>query len=160
MGVSSLWMREDAVRIRTVLMASSLALLTGAASAPAAPQDARETPPGEGIICAMAIFGVIAEIGRRCYPDSLPEFQEELRQSLARMDAYVLANSDMTPEDLERFKADQTGASVPDAELCSSDFASIYTESPSAETTDAGEFRSYVDQLVARPGTPTWGTCL
>lgn len=159
MGVSSLWMREKAVRIRTVLVAGALAVLTGAASTPT-PQDARETPPGEGIICAMAIFGAIAEIGRRCYPDRLPEFQEELRQSLVRMDAYVLANSDTTAEDLERFKADQTGVGVPDAELCSSEFASIYTEPPPEAITDAAEFRTYVDQLVARPGTPTWGTCL
>jgi hypothetical protein len=108
----------------------------------------------------MAIFGAIAEIGRRCYPDRLPEFQAELRQSLVRLDAYVLANSDMTAEDLERFKADQSGAGLADAELCSSEFSSVYTEPQATEAMDADDLRSSIDQLVARPGTPTWGTCV
>jgi hypothetical protein len=141
-------------------MAGVLALLMGAASAPSVPQDAEGAPPGEGVICTMAIFGAIAEIGRRCYPDRLPEFQAELRQSLVRLDAYVLANSDMTAEDLERFKADQSGAGLSDAELCSSEFGSVYTEPQATEAMDADDLRSSIDQLVARPGTPTWGTCV
>lgn len=146
------------MKVGTVAMAGALGLLTGAA----APvwQDRLEAPPGEGVICAVALFGAIEEIGRRCYPDRLPEFQAELRQSLARLDAYVLANSDMTAEDLARFKADQSGADVPDAELCSSEFGSIYTDPAPAATTDAMEFSAYVDRLVARPGEPTWGTCV
>ena len=129
----------------------------GAASASPAPQVPRETPPGEGVICAWAIYSLVEEVGRRCAPGRYPEAQEELRRTVQRLDDYVRANSDFTPEQISRFKSEQAHIGASEAELCQGDGLQMFE---SLARIEPGDLSLSIDALVARPGDPTWGTCL
>lgn len=138
-------------------MASILTLPIVAASTAPAPQVTREAPPGEGVICAWAIYSLIEEVGRRCAPERFPENQAELRRTVQRLDDYVRANSKLTPEEIARFKTEQANVGAPEAVLCQGDALQMFE---SLGQTNPVELSRSIDALVARPGTPTWGTCL
>ena len=145
------------MKIRSVWMASVLTLPIIAASTSPAPQVSREVPPGEGVICAWAIYSLIEEVGRRCAPERYPEGQAELRRSVQRLDDYVRANSQLTPEEIARFKSEQAHIGAPEAELCQGEPLQMFE---GVGQIDPVELSTSIDALVARPGTPTWGTCL
>jgi hypothetical protein len=139
--------------------AGVLALLSVTWSASAQVQD-HQPPPGEGVLCSWALVTLTAEVGRMCHAGESPEVQAELDAAVARFDAFVLANStpSATPESVAEFKRVQgkTGASA--EMLCaSSDAERMYQTIVSQ---DLVRLRESVDQLLARPGPPSWGTCL
>lgn len=150
--------------LRTHWIAAAAALTTAVLPAGSgAVQSAQppQAPGGQGVMCAVMLYGVVAEIGRRCHPDRLPAFQAELRQSIATLDAYVLANSNMTPERLARIRAEQAGGDLPDDELCSADsFSAIYTQPDVDEGAEVAKMRAEIAAMTARPGTPTWEPCV
>ena len=116
-----------------------------------------EPAPGEGVICHMGIYNMLAEYGRRCSPPPKPEFQAELERSIVRIDEYVLANSKISRDQIAAFKLKQSRVGAPDASICRADFGEMYQ---SASKASATELRDSVDKLLARPGEPTWGDCL
>lgn len=125
---------------------------------PAARKPPREPPPGEGLICTWALVVNSAEVGRRCFPGENPEFQAELERSEARLDAFVPANGkDATPENIARFKATQGHVGRPKDQVCFADAIMIYR---AFEKAGVQNLRETVDKGVARPGEPTWGSCL
>lgn len=145
------------MKVRSFWIASALGLLMGAASTSPTPQATREAPPGEGVICAWAIYSLVEEVGRRCAPGRYPEAQTELRRTVQRLDEYVRANSDFTPEQIAQFKSEQAHVGVPEAELCQGDGLEMFEH---IAQIDPIELSTGIDALVARPGAPTWGTCL
>lgn len=130
--------------------------LLGAAPSPAS--QTPETPPGEGVICAWAIYSVLDEVGRRCTSNASPEMKAEIRHAVEALDAYVMTNAALTADQVHQFKVQQGGAETPDAMLCGGDALGML-EHTQANVSPA-ELRASVDALVARPGEPTWGTCL
>lgn len=140
------------------LVATVLGLaFNGAQAAPPPGMAQRTPPPGEGIICAWAIYAAAAEIGARCFPREAPEFQAELNRSVGRIDAYVLKNSKATPEDVARFKRDQGHVGYPKELICKGDGLQLYH---SLKSVGAARLRAATDAAVGQPGEPTWGTCL
>ena len=135
---------------------TAVVLLAGVPAASAAPQSAaRESPAGEGVLCAIALYSGIAEIARTCTPDTAPALQAELVRQVERLDAYALANG-MTPETLADFKR-QNLAGISDPAMCAAHMEDGFA---SALTADPADLRAGVDEMVARPGTPTWGSCI
>lgn len=133
------------------------ALLAAGPMAAQAQSPAREPPPGEGVICALAIYSAIAEVGARCRAGQDAALQSSIRGIVASLDDYVLRNGDISPEQLRKFKASQAGATTPTERLCKGDVVLMYD---AMKGQDARKVRSEVDKLLARPGQPTWGTCL
>lgn len=123
----------------------------------ARPAPARERPAGEGVICALGIFSAMKEVGGRCFPGQDSDFQAELGRAVARLDEYVLTNSEWTAADLETFKKDQSEVGAPVSQLCREDLTVMYRHM--AEGGPA-PLKSGTDELVARPGKPSWGDCL
>jgi hypothetical protein len=70
---------------------------------------ARLPEPGEGVVCAWAIYTVASEVGKRCYPGEHAEVQAELHRAVSRIDAYVVANTKppVTQQQLDKFKREQ-----------------------------------------------------
>jgi hypothetical protein len=145
----------------SVVMLAILALALGGA----APADdlrspempTRVRPPGEGVICAMGLYNIIAEVGRRCMPGQDPAFQAELNRAITQIDDYVLRNSTLTPADLNRFKREQALLGAPEARLCRNDLIAQYRH---AASMGGDRLREETRLLLARPGPPTWGDCL
>lgn len=135
---------------------AAIILAAGVPAASAAPQSApRERPAGEGVLCALALYSGIVEVARRCTPETAPALQAELVRQVERLEAYSLANG-MTPEALADFKR-QNLAGPSDPAMCAA-----YMEDgfESALTVDPADLRAGVDAMVARPGAPTWGSCI
>lgn len=106
----------------------------------------------------MGILNAMAEVGRRCFPGENPELQAELARATARIDEYVLRNSNATPADLQSFKRDQSQVGGDAEALCSDpEIAGMYRQMAAS---DLAQARADLDRLLARPGTPTWGDCL
>jgi hypothetical protein len=144
------------------MVAAALAALgaTAPAGAPELPSQAavgRDSPPGEGVICAAGLYAAAAEVGRRCLAHPDPAVQAELDAAVARFDAYMLADPDWNRAALDRFKREQALVGSPAAELCASDAVMIYRGLAEA---GAESLRISSQQLVSRPGRPTWGDCL
>jgi hypothetical protein len=144
--------------VLALVAASFLAALGGEPFAFA--QSGRRTPePGEGVICAWALYSVATEVAGRCYPGQNVEVQQELVRSVARIDAFVIANADpqVTEQQVEEFKRQQGGVGADEELLCHGDAEQLYQ---SLAAQGASEIRQSIDTLVSRPGPPTWGTCL
>lgn len=135
----------------------AVAAALGLAAFGAAPRQSAEPSrrPGEGVLCALAIYSALTEASRRCAPDTAPEAQAELRRQVERLDAYALANG-MTAETLAAFKA-QHVPSASDPAICEMYRRDRFDEALEIEPE---ALRTYVDDLTARPGTPAWGDCL
>ncbi|WP_439471740.1 hypothetical protein [Brevundimonas sp.] len=147
------------MRRRLSLIPLSIVALTGLAAFGNAPvQTAREAPPGEGVVCAWALYSFASDVVERCPSNVSPEMKAELKRSVERLDAYVRANSEITQEDFDQFKREQANVGRPEAEICQADadegLVDAMTQMP------VTQLRIYIDDLTARPGAPTWGTCL
>ena len=116
-----------------------------------------ETQPGEGVLCLWTYTVASAEIGRRCRSGRNPELQAELERAVERFDAYVLRNApEATPEMVERFKREQGLSGASTAVICESEITGLYDR---IEGLGIAHLRSQVDEMLARPGRPTWGDC-
>jgi hypothetical protein len=132
-------------------------LLAGPASvAEGQASDERAKPPGEGVMCALAIYSAMDQVGRVCFPGQDPAMQAEVGRAVAKLDRYVLANG-WTAEDLAHFKREQASVDTPKDKLCKGDFLDLYK---AAKTSDPAALGAAVDKATSRPGQPTWGTCL
>jgi hypothetical protein len=134
--------------LQRLALATSLTLL-------AVPAGAR-SPPGEGVICAAALYTYADEVMSKCHAGKQPKLQAELRRGVKRIDAYLLKNSTMTRADLVAFKREQAGVGRPAEVLCGVDDEGLYK---ALTNKSPQELRSFFDNLLARPGKPTWGTC-
>lgn len=123
----------------------------------AAPPPAKDPRAGEGVLCMMVFVDAAAEVGRVCHAGENPVFQAELDGAVGRFDTYVLKNSAITPEQLTQFKREQAHIGAPKEVLCKGDMASIYSTFLSQ---GVEKLHSGIDQLLARPGKPTWGDCV
>lgn len=125
-------------------IAASLVLTGETAPAPAA---------GEGVLCGLAIYSAVAEVGRQCFAERNLDFQSHVRHNIARIEAFVRANSAMTQADLEQFEHRQ----APRDNACAADLTKFYQAFAKA---GSAAIDQDVDRLIARPGPPTWGQCL
>lgn len=130
-------------------------LLFCAASSPLAQE--REPPPGEGIFCALAIYSYVDQVAAACRPTEAPELRAALRESVARLKTYVLANGGGTEAEVEQFLRDQGGVGAAKERLCTGDPLMMYE---AIKRSGPAQLRSGIGTMVARPGKPTWGTCL
>jgi hypothetical protein len=114
-------------------------------------------PPGEGVFCMYAFLVVAQQVGRRCFAGQDSDLQAQLDASVSAFDEYVRRNSDATPADIAKFKADQGHEGAPSAVLCHGDALRLYEMFRSKGATFV---RSWSESMVARPGRPTWGDCV
>ncbi|MBL8543328.1 MAG: hypothetical protein JNJ63_05920 [Hyphomonadaceae bacterium] len=135
---------------------ASALLTTPRASAQDSP---RASKPGEGVICAWALYTVASEVGRRCHPGEDVELQEELERAVSQIDAYVVANTNphVTQQQLHEFKRQQGHVGDSEEFLCHGDAHDLYRSSVEQ---GASAIRAHVENMISRPGEPTWGTCL
>lgn len=143
--------------MRASSVAACLAVLSCSAALGQSPL--RETEPGEGAYCGWAIYTAMLEVGTRCHAGDDVEVQRELARSVSRIEAYVIANSNPSPtaEEIENFKREQGAVGRSLDNLCHGDAEEMYR---SVVALGSSNIRESVDALVARPGPPTWGTCL
>lgn len=144
-------------RLAVGVLTAMVAFVDLCGAAPPEPNIAGPERPGEGIFCAAAIYSVVAQVGRQCFADKNPEIQVELDASVAKLDAYILRNSATTPAELAEFKRKQGGVGASKEQLCRGDSVELYA---AVARNGASRLRSGIDQMVSRPGKPTWGTCL
>ena len=151
--------KRSLARLVVVLVSASFAAVLLAQPPAFARTEPETPPPGEGVICAWAIYSAMAEVGSRCHPGEDVEVQKELTRAVASIDAYVIANSTPapTPEQIEGFKRSQGSVGDTKAQLCRGDMDELYG---AIAAQGAPEIRRFIDELVARPGPPTWGDCI
>jgi hypothetical protein len=149
------------MELKRLTLAATLAVLAGSAQAGTAPETALSQPsvrePAMGTICAVALYTAVQEVGKRCFPGEDAEFQAEVDRAVARLDAFVLANSDMGEAGLERLKREQSLVGAPEAELCTGDPVGIY-RAFAAQGKES--LRAEAEMLTARPRPAVWGDCL
>lgn len=121
-----------------------------------AQNEARTPNPGEGVICIWSIYSIAAEVGRRCRPGEDAEFQQALTDAVARIDNYVVENTEpaWTSDQVAAFRRQQGLEGAPQEQVCKGEPARLYEW---LAPHGAENIRRYVDAL--RPGLPTWGTC-
>jgi hypothetical protein len=146
---------------KCLTLAAALALLAASAQAGPASETALSRPavrePAMGTICAVALYTVVQEVGKRCFPGEDSEFQTQVARSVARLDAFVLANSDIGQAGLEQLKREQSLVGAPRAEVCSETPVGIYR----AFAREGSEsLRAETEMLTARPRPAVWGDCL
>jgi hypothetical protein len=126
---------------------------------PRASADTLKRKPGEGVICAWSVYTIASEVGGRCYPGQHFEVQAELRRAVSLLDAYVIANTKppATQQLVDDFKRKQGHVGASTEFLCRGDPDQLYR---AFVQQGASAIRNAVDDLVSRPGQPTWGTCL
>jgi hypothetical protein len=107
------------------------------------------------VLCLWGLTSAAAEIGRQCRVGQNPAFQAELERSVSRFDDYVLANG-MTAEQVAQFKRQQGLSGAPEARLCTGELISFYDHMAAGGPEG---LRAAVDELVSRPGRPSWGDC-
>jgi hypothetical protein len=144
----------------TITTRIAFVLALTAACAPARASDPRpqpQSPAGEGVICAWTIYTAVSEVGRQCFPGDDVDFQAAMRDSVARIDAYVLKNSKITPSDMAKFKREQGQVGAPRASLCQGDAVALYQ---AFKRGGSMSVHQSTDKLLARAGEPSWGACL
>ena len=139
---------------RRVALASCL--FTFSSASVVAPAE-RFVPPQTGEICALAMLEAASEVGRRCRPDGAGSRLAELEKAIERLEAHMVARSGATRTQLDAFRAQMSERNRSDAELCQADPLSLYETFASAAP---DRLREAVDELIARPGPPEWGSCL
>lgn len=135
-----------------------VALLLTAFAAPSSAWQATATAeaPGEGVLCAFALTSVAAELARQCHAGENPALQADLDNMVSRFEAYVLANSESTPEQVASFRREQGGSGASAEQLCHGEMAGIYPRFAERRA----EIIRQTDRLLSRPGPPRWGDCL
>lgn len=119
--------------------------------------DSTAAPPGEGIFCALAIYSLAEEVGKRCFPGGDKKIQAEISRSVGDIDSFVLKNSSMTSADIEEFKREQSHIGGSEAFLCHGDALALYQH---VRSQGSASLHAGIASMISRPGKPTWGTCL
>jgi hypothetical protein len=129
-------------------LAAALLTLFPLTSSPA--QD--QSPPGEGVLCAWLSWVYAYEVAVRCGADDEPIFRS-IRFAISEIEDCVAANSDTTLEMLneERLRL----ISVIEFGAC---LQNPFLELP--KILPPREVRTLTGQMTARPGNPTYGSCL
>jgi hypothetical protein len=155
-------LKVSTLALTGLLLATALAPAAGDAGQARPALRIQNTPdnvsaPGDGAFCALAIYGVIAEVGRTCFTGENPVAQAEFERGVTRLKAYVLANDkSFTEAGIEQFMRDKASVGAPKDQLCASQVVGLY-QSLVPKTVAV---RAQIDGVVARPGAPTWGGCL
>lgn len=136
------------------LLAALLLALAGAPAFGDTPEQAE--PPGTGVLCGWAFMAFAAEVGRQCFPGQDAEFQAELAGYVSRYDDYVARNGGATPDQIAAFKTRQGHFGDAKEVVCRRDSLEFYR---AMRDMNPEERRAVVDEALARPGEPTWGTC-
>jgi len=134
-----------------VSLRAAVALLAIAVTANASAQP--DFAPGDGMLCAAALYHATAQAAKRCYPDEAVELQAELGQAVERIDAFILANSDWTLQQLAAFNDEQARVES-GAKPCEDQAVEIFRKMMKAKPESV---RAAVDLGTARAGKPTWG---
>lgn len=135
---------------------AAVLILAGAPAASVARQ--ASTPPrpgGDGVLCALALMSRRVAVAHQCSPDTAPEAQAEVRRQVERLEGYVLANG-MTLPELVALKR-QALSDLSDPQMCAAQREEGFRDISEA---DIAPLRTQIDGLTARPGTPTWGSCI
>lgn len=136
-------------------MAAAILAALSAVSTSAAAE--RPSVPGEGVYCALAIYSVVNQVAAVCRPDESPELRAELRNAVDRLSTYVVQNGGGSLADVKRFMQEQGGVGRTPTELCRGQPLFLYE---GLRKSGPQPLRKLVDAATARPGKPTWGTCL
>ena len=107
-------------------------------------------------MCAWVFYAAAAEVADRCFPDDDPALRKELHRDVAEMDAFILANSKITPERLAALKTQQAHVGASKELLCKGELSQIYR---SFQQSGLDKLRTAADAMVSRPGPPTLGDC-
>ncbi len=135
------------MRARLPLLAVTV-LTIGAA--PALPDD--KLTVGSG--CFYDIVLAADQTGRICHTSEDAEFRAAVADSLARLDQAFVAKG-IPAADLARIKAQGTSMAAA-APSCNGDADKLYQM---MRTAGAAKLRADTDQIIARPGKPTYGDC-
>jgi hypothetical protein len=136
--------------------APAVALLVMAAVFGVARGDSAPKAPGAGLLCAWAMLSVVSEVGDQCFAGQDRDFQSQVRIMVAQMDAYVAANQPATPEMIASFHKDQGLRGAPASTLCQGDLPELYKH---VRDQGVGKLHAVFDEMISRPGKPTWDTC-
>lgn len=141
--------------IARLILALAAPLAMAVQDVPTVPED---KDPAVGTVCLWAIYNVIDQVGKRCHKGEDAALQAFVAQGAARLDQVLRDKGGMTEEQLARFKREQTGTDVPDAEFCKPNGADGFYKPAREQKLEA--MRRDLDKVLARPGKPTWGDCL
>ncbi len=136
--------------------AGAVIVLAGFASA--AHGDSPANAPGQGMLCMWALISGAAEAGDRCFTGKDQAFQAQLHDLVAKMDAYAAKNGPATPDQIAGFHQDQGLRGTPTTALCQGEAPKFYTHLRDA--IGPVKVRTMVESMIARPGKPTWDTCV
>lgn len=136
--------------MKIVRTALALLLALSAGAAPARQQQDGKT----GVLCTLAILATIDEVGRQCFQGQDRAFQADARDNLNRLSRHVLSRTTMTPAEMTMMLDRVSGRKQPDRKICE-EGAEMYTHFRDR----GGQLRGWVDEAIARPGTPGWEPC-
>jgi hypothetical protein len=105
----------------------------------------------------LALYSAAHQFARVCRAGEAPELEVGLSKAVTRLSDYVVANGGRSRADVEQFMLEQGGAGKTAEALCRGAAAMLY-EALSGEGPQA--LQNAVDAAVARPGKPTWDTCV
>ncbi|MEQ1499405.1 MAG: hypothetical protein ABL914_12180 [Novosphingobium sp.] len=142
-------------KLKCATLLGAAFILTGFGDNPTA---AIQPPPGQGTLCALAIYSLVETVGQKCRAGQDPEFQAGIARIVDKYDAFMLANSTWTAQDLVEFKRKQAATDEPAEAVCKSENHVMFYDAMKKQDIKVQE--AGVDQFVSRPGEPTWGDCL
>jgi hypothetical protein len=115
----------------------------------------RQTQPGEGVMCLLALTAAASHVADVCHPGEAPELATELHAGADRLGRYVVENG-WTVVELERFLREQAHVDAASDLICQTAAESFY-QSFRAQPEALAES---VAAVTARAGRPTWGDCV
>lgn len=168
------------LRLLPTIAALSLAACTQAVPAPPGPLSAGplsaepsalvDVRPGAGggvvltdrsgkgaVLCSWSVLVLAQEVGRRCPALREPALQTELDRTVAKVDAFILANSSQKPTraDLARWKA-RTMEGLTPAGLCAGEPLELYME---VRKLGPSHIRASTNDLLSIPREPVMNPC-
>lgn len=114
--------------------------------------------PTVGTVCLWAIYNTLDQVGKRCHPGEDAALQAFVAEGAGRLDRVLIARGGMTQAQLDKFRRQQTGADLPDAEFCKAEGPGGFYGP--ARSQDLDGMRRDLEKVLARPGKPVWGDCL
>jgi 16S rRNA C1402 (ribose-2'-O) methylase RsmI len=119
---------------------------------------------GKGaVLCAWMLYSAAEQIGETCFKGQDSAYQAELRNSLARIDRFIIANS---PERVTQAQLDarrttsrreNLAAASRTGGLCTGEMRELYT---AFRTVGADGLRAGVDDLLSIPRKPVFNPCV
>jgi hypothetical protein len=128
--------------------------------------------PHGAVLCVWQIYVAAAEVGNMCFPQEGGHFKDVLRESIEKMDAFIISNSPRTAEQIAEEKRrifDSTGLSQlmararehePDIPVCQSKaFGDALVLYEWMRKQDPQTMRADVAKLLAIPRKPVMNPC-